>query len=121
MAGQLFTHSISMHLALRKPQAILAFPTLVWTCRIDKAVARTIADIEHSSGPVDIVVNCTGGVCGQVGRPIEEVDESDWHSIFRANVDSAFWLAQAAGPGMTERGWGQDRDHRVWRPASGLA
>jgi len=71
------------------------------------AVARAIADIEHSSGPVDIVVNCTGGVCGQVGRPIEEVDEADWHSIFRANVDSAFWLAQAAGPGMTERGWGR--------------
>lgn len=71
------------------------------------AVARAIADIERSSGPVDIVVNCTGGVCGQVGRPIEEVDESDWHSIFSANVDSAFWLAQAAGPGMAKRGWGR--------------
>ncbi|MFT5449866.1 MAG: 3-oxoacyl-[acyl-carrier protein] reductase [Gammaproteobacteria bacterium] len=71
------------------------------------AVARAIADIEHSSGPVDIVVNCTGGVRGQVGRPIEEVDESAWHSIFKANVDSAFWLAQAAGPGMAERGWGR--------------
>lgn len=71
------------------------------------AVARAIADIELSSGPVDIVVNCTGGVRGQVGRPIKEVDESDWHSIFRANVDSAFWLAQAAGPGMAKRGWGR--------------
>lgn len=71
------------------------------------AVAQTIADIERSSGPVDIVVNCTGGVRGQIGRPIEEVDESDWHAIFRANVDSAFWLAQAAGPGMAKRGWGR--------------
>jgi 3-oxoacyl-[acyl-carrier protein] reductase len=71
------------------------------------AVAKTVADIEHSSGPVDIVVNCTGGVRGQVGRPIEEIDESDWHAIFRANVDSAFWLAQAVGPGMAKRGWGR--------------
>ena len=71
------------------------------------AVARAIAGIERSSGVVDIVVNCTGGVRGQVGRPIEEIDEADWHSIFKANVDSAFWLAQAAGPAMAERGWGR--------------
>jgi 3-oxoacyl-[acyl-carrier protein] reductase len=63
--------------------------------------------ISAASGPIDILVNSAGGVCGQVGRPIEEVDEDDWHAIFRANVDSAFLLAQAVGPGMTQRGLGR--------------
>jgi 3-oxoacyl-[acyl-carrier protein] reductase len=66
-----------------------------------------VDDIEAASGPIDILVNSAGGVCGQVGRPIEEVDEDDWHAIFRANVDSAFLLAQAVGPGMTQRGLGR--------------
>jgi len=72
-----------------------------------QTVADVISDIEQSAGPIEILVNSAGGVCGQVGRPIEEVDEDDWHAIFRANVDSAFLLAQAVGPGMTKRGVGR--------------
>ena len=70
-------------------------------------VAGTLDTIRRSTGPVDIVVNCAGGVRGQVGRPITEIDETDWHAIFRANVDSAFWLVQAAAPAMADRGWGR--------------
>lgn len=68
-----------------------------------QAVAQVIEDIEKSAGPIEILVNSAGGVCGQVGRPIQEIDEADWHSVFQANVDSAFWLAQAVGPRMTAR------------------
>jgi 3-oxoacyl-[acyl-carrier protein] reductase len=68
-----------------------------------QAVAQVIEDIEQSAGPIEILVNSAGGVCGQVGRPIQEIDEADWYSIFQANVDSAFWLAQAVGPRMTAR------------------
>jgi 3-oxoacyl-[acyl-carrier protein] reductase len=71
------------------------------------AVARMVDDIERSSGPLDIVVHAAGGVRGQVGRPIEEVDEADWHAIFQANVDGAFWVAQAVGPRMAARGRGR--------------
>ncbi len=67
------------------------------------AVSGVIDKIETSAGPIEILVNAAGGVCGQVGRPIQEVEEADWHSIFQANIDSAFWLAQAIGPRMTER------------------
>jgi 3-oxoacyl-[acyl-carrier protein] reductase len=70
-------------------------------------VARVIDKIEQTAGPIHTVVNAAGGVQGQVGRPIQEVEESDWHSIFQANLDSAFWLAQAAGPNMTKRGFGR--------------
>jgi 3-oxoacyl-[acyl-carrier protein] reductase len=70
-------------------------------------VSRVIDEIEQSEGPIDILVNSAGGVRGQVGRPIQEIDESDWYAIFQANVDSAFWLAQAVGPRMTARGSGR--------------
>jgi 3-oxoacyl-[acyl-carrier protein] reductase len=35
------------------------------------------------------------------------VAEPDWHAIFRANVDGAMWLAQAAAPHMKSNGWGR--------------
>ncbi len=71
------------------------------------AVARMVDEIEGSFGEIDILVNSAGGVRGQVGRPIEEISEADWQAIFQANVDSAFWMAQAVGPRMTARGKGR--------------
>jgi 3-oxoacyl-[acyl-carrier protein] reductase len=71
-----------------------------------KTVVRMVEEIE-SGGPIDILVNAAGGVRGQVGRPMEEIDEEDWRVIFQSNVDSAFWLAQAVGPRMTARGRGR--------------
>lgn len=71
------------------------------------AVAALINEIEETIGPIQLLVNSAGGVCGQVGRPIREISETHWKSIFEANVDSAFWLAQALGPRMTARGRGR--------------
>jgi 3-oxoacyl-[acyl-carrier protein] reductase len=74
----------------------------------DRAAAH--AAVAHSAaerGRLDILVNAAGGVCGQVGRPIEEVAEDQWHAIFRANVDGAFWLAQAAAAPMRAGRWGR--------------
>jgi len=71
------------------------------------AVTRVIDDIERAAGPIHILVNAAGGVRGQVGRPIQEVTEADWRKIFEANVDSAFWMAQAVGPRMAVRGGGR--------------
>ena len=70
----------------------------------DRAAAH--AAIE-SIGHLDILVNAAGGVCGQVGRPIEDIGETDWHAIFKANVDGAFWLAQAASRPMREARYGR--------------
>ncbi len=71
------------------------------------AVTRVAGEIEGSAGPIDVLVNAAGGVRGQVGRPIQEVNETDWREIFEANVDSAFWMAQALAPRMAERGYGR--------------
>ncbi len=62
-----------------------------------QALAETVLGMGDK---IDILINAAGGVCGQVGRPIEEVEEADWRAIFAANTDSAFWLAQAFAPAM---------------------
>jgi 3-oxoacyl-[acyl-carrier protein] reductase len=56
------------------------------------AVAKMLARHDR----LDILVNAAGGVRGQTGGPITKVTPSDWHGIFAANVDGAFWLSQAA-------------------------
>ena len=60
---------------------------------------------EH--GPFDILVHAPGGVCGQVGRPLEDIPEEDWHSILGINMKAAFLLAQAVTPGMKAKGYGR--------------
>ena len=74
----------------------------------DRAAAHAaIENIVKCDGRLDILVNAAGGVCGQVGRGIEAIAEMDWHAIFKANVDGAFWLAQAASRPMREARYGR--------------
>jgi len=49
---------------------------------------------------IHVLVNCAGGVLGQVGRPLEAISEDDWNSIFGVNNSGAFYLAQAVTPSM---------------------
>ena len=75
----------------------------------DRAAAHVaVAGLLGQTGQrIDILVNAAGGVRGQTGQDIETVSESDWHAIFRANVDGAFWLAQAVAGPMRQRGYGR--------------
>ena len=66
-----------------------------------------VSKIVASNGRLDILAQAAGGVRGQVGRPIEDVGEDDWRAIFAANVDSAFWLAQAASVPMQANKFGR--------------
>jgi 3-oxoacyl-[acyl-carrier protein] reductase len=66
-----------------------------------------VGRIVASDGRLDILMQAAGGVCGQVGRPIEDVGEDDWRVIFAANVDAAFWLAQAASVPMRAANFGR--------------
>ena len=69
--------------------------------------ARLVAAILEAEGRLDGLALAAGGVRGQIGRPIEEVSERDWRVLFEANVDGAFWLAQAAAPHLKRAGWGR--------------
>ena len=71
------------------------------------AAQALVKSILARSGRLDLLVNAAGGVRAQVGRPVEEVSELDWRVIFAANVDSAFFLSQAAAPGMKQAGYGR--------------
>ncbi|HKP25319.1 MAG TPA: SDR family NAD(P)-dependent oxidoreductase [Dongiaceae bacterium] len=76
----------------------------VRTLDVSDRAAVTAFVAEASGGAaIDVLVNNAGGVRGQVGRPIEEISEQDWHTIFDVNVTGAFYFAQAVTPGMKQR------------------
>lgn len=71
------------------------------------AAPTLVQGIVAAEGRLDLLVNAAGGVRGQVGRPIEEVSESDWRAVFAANVDAAFFLSQAAAAAMKRAAYGR--------------
>lgn len=76
--------------------------TPIVTERVDvtdrAAVAAWVEDAAEQHGHLDVVVNNAGGVLGQVGQPVEEVSEEDWHAIYAVNVDGAFHTTAAVAP-----------------------
>jgi 3-oxoacyl-[acyl-carrier protein] reductase len=80
--------------------------------RVDKDTAdladpAAVREFFAGLGGVDILVNCAGGVCGQVGRPLEEVTDDGWRAVVDANLTTVFLCTRAVVPGMKQRGWGR--------------
>jgi 3-oxoacyl-[acyl-carrier protein] reductase len=74
---------------------------------LDVTDANAVTAFVAEVGPVDILVNNAGGVCGQTGRPLEEVSDDDWRAVVDANLTSTFNCTRAVAPGMKQRGWGR--------------
>jgi 3-oxoacyl-[acyl-carrier protein] reductase len=70
----------------------------------DSAAVRALVE---RTGPVAVLVNVAGGVLGQVGRPIEEIEEADWQALLAVNLTGAFLCSQAVVPGMKRAGFGR--------------
>lgn len=79
-------------------------------------VDRKEADLSNSSevahyfahiGKVDILVNCAGGVVGQVHHPLEEVTDGQWREIIDANLQTTFFCTRAVVSAMKASGWGR--------------
>lgn len=71
------------------------------------AVRDMVARITAEHDAPGILVNAAGGVRGQVGGPLEEVEPEAWRQIFEANVDATLYLSQAIVPAMKAGGWGR--------------
>jgi len=73
----------------------------------DLTSAGAVREFFSRTGAVDILVNNAGGVAGQVGHPLEEVTDQDWHAVVDSNLTSTFLCTRAVVPGMKERRWGR--------------
>jgi 3-oxoacyl-[acyl-carrier protein] reductase len=71
------------------------------------AIRALVEDAGGGGAAIDILVNNAGGVLGQIGRPLEEIDEADWRAIVEVNLTGAFFMAQAFAPGMKARRYGR--------------
>jgi 3-oxoacyl-[acyl-carrier protein] reductase len=74
---------------------------------VDVTDGVQVAALVERIGTVDILVNNAGGVVGQVGRPLEEVADEDWHAVVAANLTSTFVCTRAVVPGMKAAGYGR--------------
>lgn len=75
--------------------------TKVVDLRDRAAGAAWIRQIEaQTGGPIHVLVNNAGGVAGQGPKPLEDVTDEDWNTLFDINVNAAFTLCRAAAPAM---------------------
>ena len=86
-----------------KAAGVKALP-LVWDLGELDRLEAVVADVEQTLGPVDILVNNTGGpppttVAGQ--------DAATWRTSFEQMVLSVIMLTDRVLPGMRERQWGR--------------
>jgi 3-oxoacyl-[acyl-carrier protein] reductase len=68
------------------------------------AAATLVAQTEDRLGPIDIVVNNAGI---NPRKPLDQLGPADWDQAIRTNLGSAFYVTQAALPGMRARAWGR--------------
>jgi len=74
---------------------------------VDLTSAGAVREFFAGLGGVDVLVNNAGGVCGQVGQPLEEVTDDDWQDVLAANLTSTFLCTRAVVPLMKQRRWGR--------------
>jgi 3-oxoacyl-[acyl-carrier protein] reductase len=68
-------------------------------------VKAAVTRIEAELGPIEILVNSVGGSTPQKG--IEEITDSEWHSVLNLNLLSTFVCMRAVVGGMKARKWGR--------------
>lgn len=77
---------------------------LLWDLADLSVIAAHLAKIEAELGPVDILVNNTGG---PPPSPVSGQDISVWQKHFQSMVQPVIAITDAVLPGMRARGWGR--------------
>ncbi|WP_375449670.1 SDR family NAD(P)-dependent oxidoreductase [uncultured Devosia sp.] len=92
---------------LEQARSAGAIETIAVELGEQSTVQTAIARVAAAYGGVDILVTAAGGVRGQVAQQLEAVSEQSWRQLFEANVDAAFFCAQAVAPHMKAKGSGR--------------
>ncbi|MCB8878196.1 SDR family NAD(P)-dependent oxidoreductase [Acidisoma silvae] len=74
---------------------------------LDVTDAMAVQSTTTAFGRADILVHSAGGVCGQAGKPVEDVTLPEWQAILSVNLTGAFLMAQAVTPAMKAAGYGR--------------
>jgi NAD(P)-dependent dehydrogenase (short-subunit alcohol dehydrogenase family) len=69
-----------------------------------EACRRVIADAATHLGRIDVLVHAVGM---NNRKPVSEFTDEEWRTIVDVNLNSAFWLGQAAGARMCAAGYGR--------------
>lgn len=77
---------------------------LAWDISDQSLVDDRVIAVEKALGPIDILVNNTGG---PAPGPVEAQSAASWETYFRAMVLSVFAITDRVLPGMRERRWGR--------------
>lgn len=77
---------------------------VVWDLADLERIEPTAAEVERALGPVDILVNNTGG---PPPTPVAGQDAATWRRSFEQMVLAVIALTDRVLPGMRKRGWGR--------------
>ena len=77
---------------------------LTWDLGDLDSVDTHVSEIENTLGPVDILVNNTGG---PPPTPAAGQDAATWRTSFEQMILSVIVITDRVLPGMRERGWGR--------------
>ncbi|PRC44844.1 3-oxoacyl-ACP reductase [Mycobacterium sp. ITM-2017-0098] len=77
---------------------------LVWDLGDLDRMESAVAEVESAMGPIDILVNNTGG---PPPTPVSGQDTATWQNSFHTMVLAVVALTDRVLPGMRERGWGR--------------
>jgi 3-oxoacyl-[acyl-carrier protein] reductase len=77
---------------------------VVWDLNELDRIESAVTEVERTLGPVDILVNNTGG---PPPTPAAGQDSAVWRTSFEQMILSVIALTDRVLPGMRERGWGR--------------
>ena len=77
---------------------------LIWDLSEPDVIEANIAEVERTLGPIDILVNNTGG---PPPTPVAGQDTATWRTSFESMVLAVIAITDRVLPGMKERGWGR--------------
>jgi NAD(P)-dependent dehydrogenase (short-subunit alcohol dehydrogenase family) len=66
--------------------------------------STAVSDAVAAMGGIDVLVHAVGI---NIRKPVLEFEPEEWHRIQKVNLDSAFWLSQAAGRIMVHQNRGR--------------